>query len=473
MIPRARAGRTLIFLTLAITLVGLATSFAACGGGEDEVDLSLVFDELLGGETTAFSAGSNAFELSARNLTNEERRVFEVGDSFFNQNWVTAPASTEARDGLGPVFNAQSCSSCHSHDGRGKPPDHDEDPVRGLLLRLSVPGQDGPTEEPHYGGQLQDRAINGVPAEGRISIRYEEIEGEYPDGTPYSLRKPAYSILEPAFGPLHPDLMVSPRVAPVTFGVGLLEAVSEERILEKSDPDDADGDGISGRPNMVVDMLTGGEALGRFGWKANEPTVEQQSAGAFHGDIGITSSYFPAENCLESQVSCREAPNGGAPEVPDERLAKVTFYLQTLAVPAMRDVEETEVQQGARLFVQTGCSSCHTPRHETPEDYPIEPLRDQVFFPYTDLLLHDMGEGLADHRPDGLATGSEWRTPPLWGIGLVEVVNGHTMFLHDGRARNIEEAILWHGGEAEQSRQEFMGLSSEERAALIRFLRSI
>ena len=159
--------------------------------------------------------------------------------------------------------------------------------------------------------------------------------------------------------------------------------------------------------------------------------------------------------------------------MPDERLAKVTFYLQTLAVPAMRDVDEPEVQHGARLFVKTGCSSCHTPRHETPEDYPIAPLRDQVFFPYTDLLLHDMGEGLADNRPDGLATGSEWRTPPLWGIGLVEVVNGHTMFLHDGRARSIEEAILWHGGEAEQSRDNFMGLSSEEREALIRFLRSI
>ena len=473
MIPGTRVWPTLIFLIAAFALVVLAAPFAACGGGEEEIDLSQVFDELLGGETTAFSAGSNAFELSARNLTNEERRVFEVGDSFFNQNWVTAPASTEARDGLGPVFNAQSCSSCHSHDGRAKPPDHDEDPVRGLLLRLSVGSPDGPIDDPVYGGQLQDRAINGVLAEGRISIRYEAIEGEYPDGTPYSLRKPAYAVLEPAFGPLHPDVMISPRIAPVTFGVGLLEAISEERILAMSDPEDADGDGISGRPNMVRDILTGDDVLGRFGWKANQPSIEQQTAGAFHGDIGITSRYFPDENCTGVQTSCREAPNGGAPEMPDERLAKVTFYLQTLAVPAMRDVDEPEVQHGARLFVKTGCSSCHSPRHETPEDYPIAPLRDQVFFPYTDLLLHDMGEGLADNRPDGLATGSEWRTPPLWGIGLVEAVNGHTMFLHDGRARSIEEAILWHGGEAEHSRDDFMGLSREEREALIRFLRSI
>ena len=469
MIPGTRVWPTLIFLIAAFALVVLAAPAAACGGGEEEIDLSQVFDELLGGETTAFSAGSNAFELSARNLTNEERRIFEVGDSFFNQNWVTAPASTEARDGLGPVFNAQSCSSCHSHDGRAKPPDRDGDPVRGLLLRLSVGGSD----EPNYGGQLQDRAINGVLAEGRIGIRYEPITGEYPDGTLYSLRKPAYAVLEPAFGPLHPDVMISPRIAPVTFGVGLLEAVSEERILEMSDPDDADGDGISGRPNMVRDILTGDDVLGRFGWKANQPSIEQQTAGAFHGDIGITSRYFPDENCPGVQTSCREAPNGGAPEMPDERLAKVTFYLQTLAVPAMRDVDEPAVQQGARVFVKTGCSSCHTPRHVTPEDYPIVPLRGQTFFPYTDLLLHDMGEGLADNRPDGLASGSEWRTPPLWGIGLVEVVNGHTMFLHDGRARSIEEAILWHGGEAEHSRNNFMGLSREEREALIRFLRSI
>ena len=468
-----RVRPTLILLLAACALAGIAAPFAACGDGEEEVDLSLVFDELLGGETTAFSAGSNAFELSARNLNNEERRVFEVGDSFFNQNWVTAPASTESRDGLGPVFNAQSCSSCHSHDGRARPPENDEDPARGLLLRLSVMTPGGPHDEPVYGGQLQDRAIIGVPAEGRIGIRYEAVEGEYPDGTGFTLRKPSYEVLDPAFGPLHPDVMISPRIAPVTFGVGLLEGIPEERILSASDPDDADGDGISGRPNMVLDVATGTNVLGRFGWKANQPTVEQQSAGAFLGDIGITSSYFPHENCLDTQALCREAPDGGNPEVPDERLAKVTFYLQTLAVPAMRDIDDPEVQQGARLFVTTGCSSCHTPRHETPEDYPIRALAGQVFFPYTDLLLHDMGEGLADNRPDGLATGSEWRTPPLWGIGLVEVVNGHTTLLHDGRARNLEEAILWHGGEAEQARDNFMGLSPDEREALIRFLRSL
>ena len=437
------------------------------------MDLSLVYGPLLGGETTAFSVGTNAFELSARNLPNDIRRIFEVGDSFFNQNWVTAPASTEARDGLGPTHNALSCSSCHSHDGRGKPPDHPDDPERGLLLRLSVPGANGPVDEPRYGGQLQDRSILGVPVEGRIVINYVEMPGVYPDGSPFSLRAPVYRIEDLAFGPLHPDVMVSPRVAPVTIGMGLLEAIPEESILALSDPEDANEDGISGRPNYVRDVQTGKLALGRFGWKANQPTVNQQAAGAFLGDIGIASSLFPNDNCPAGQEACRQAPNGGTPELPDERLKKVTIYTQTLAVPAMRNTEDDLVKQGARLFVQTQCTLCHTPRYETGDTHPLEPLRNQVIFPYTDLLLHDMGNGLADHRPDGQASGTEWRTPPLWGIGLVETVNGHTMFLHDGRARSMEEAILWHGGEAEESRGKFMNLTKDERNALIRFLESI
>ena len=454
----------------AAALLTLTSGLAQACGPDRE---GAVFDERLGGDTTAFSAGSNAFELSARNLKNEERRTFEVGDSFFNQNWVTAPASTEARDGLGPTFNAQACSSCHSHDGRARPPEDDTDPARGLLLRLSVPGPGGPIDEPVYGGQLQDRAINGVPPEGRIGIHYEEVPGEYPDGTSYTLLDPTYVILDPAFGPVDPEVMISPRIAPAVFGMGLLEAIPEERILALADPDDADGDGISGRPNMVLDMRTGETVLGRFGWKANQPTVLQQTAGAFHGDIGITSTLFPEENCPRAQAACREAPNGGSPELPDERLSKIDFYVRTLAVPAMRNVDSSVVRRGADVFVEIGCATCHTPRHVTAEDYPTPPLQGQVIFPYTDLLLHDMGPGLADNRPDGLASGSEWRTPPLWGIGLVETVNGHTRFLHDGRARSIEEAILWHDGEGRASREAFKGLSREDIKAIIEFLRSL
>ena len=463
-----------------LVLVGAAAVLSLAVGGSiactpqfGQRDLTLIFDKNLGGTTTAFSAGSNAFELSARNLTNEERRRFEVGDSFFTQNWVTAPASTEARDGLGPTFNAQSCSSCHTRDGRAKPPEHDGDPERGLLLRLSVPGPDGPVVEPQYGDQLQDRAINGVRPEGRIGITYETIHGSYPDGTPYSLQKPVYVITEPAFGPLAPNVMISPRIAQAVVGMGLLEAIPEERILALADPEDADGDGISGRMNMVRDIRSGEVVPGRFGWKANQPSVEQQAAGAFHGDIGITTTLFPDENCPEGQTACGLAPDGGSPEAPDDRLQKVAFYVQTLAVPAMRNVDNPVVHQGAGLFVDVGCSSCHTPRHTTDSAHPLTPLHGQTIYPYTDLLIHDMGEGLADGRPDGLASGSEWRTPPLWGIGLVPVVSGHTRFLHDGRARSLEEAILWHGGEGQASRDRFMHLSLEDRMALLKFLESI
>ena len=457
-----------------LVLAVAAMFVAACLAEGDRIDLSLVYDERLGGDTTAFTSNRSAFEMSARNLDNETRRTFEVGDSFFNQNWVAAPASTEARDGLGPTHNALSCSSCHTLDGRGKPPDNPDDPERGLLFRLSIPdGSGGVIDEPTYGGQLQDRSILGVPVEGRMLVTYEEIKGQYPDGTEYSLRQPVYAIEDLAFGPLHPDVLISPRVAPATIGMGLLEAIPESRILELADADDADGDGISGRPNYVWDFRKGEPALGRFGWKSNQPTVEQQAAGAFLGDIGITSSIFPEENCTSAQEACGLAISGGSPEIPDERLAKVTVYVQTVAVPAMRDVEDETVQQGARLFVETQCSVCHTPRHVTGDTHDLEPLREQVIFPYTDLLLHDMGSGLADNSPDGQASGSEWRTPPLWGIGLVETVNGHTMFLHDGRARSLEEAILWHNGEAENSRLLFMELSAEERNALIRFLESI
>ena len=240
-------------------------------GGDDDIDLELVYNPLLGGETTAFSSSGNAFELSARNLPNEIRRIFEIGDSFFTQNWVTAPASTEARDGLGATFNAISCSSCHNHDGRAKPPDHDGDPERGLLLRLSIPSENGPVDDPVYGGQLQDRAIIGVPAEGRITIVYEEISGQYPDGTPYSLRRPIYGIADLAFGPLHPDIQISPRIAPAVIGMGLLEAISETRILELADPDDADGDGISGRPNYVWDIRRNGPRLGPLRLEGERP----------------------------------------------------------------------------------------------------------------------------------------------------------------------------------------------------------
>ena len=430
----------------------------------------------LGGETTAFTSNVNAFDLPARNLTDEERRLAKVGDSFFTQNWVTAPASTAARDGLGPLFNAAACSSCHSHDGRSRLPTSDDDPARGLLLRLSVPGTDehgGPLGDPIYGGQLQDRSIETVLTEGRIQIEWAEVSGAYADGTTYTLRMPHFSLADLAYGDPAPGIMLSPRIAPQVIGQGLLQSIPESRLVELADPDDADGDGISGRVNYVWDVRAGKTSVGRFGWKAGQPTVEQQIAAAFIGDVGVTSELFPVESCTSEQYRCQVVPNGGSPELDPDRLEAVTFYASTLAVPAMRDVDDEAVQRGAGVFLRLGCDACHTPTHVTGDEAITAALTGQEIHPFTDLLLHDMGEGLADGRPEFLATGTEWRTPPLWGIGLIETVNGHTEYLHDGRARNLEEAILWHGGEAKASRDAFKALSREDREALIRFLKSL
>jgi CxxC motif-containing protein (DUF1111 family) len=428
-----------------------------------------------GGDTTVFDATGNAFTLSARNMSFDRRQRFVVGNSFFNKNWVIAPSSTASRDGLGPTFNARSCSTCHFKDGRGRAPGPGE-PFTGLLLRLSIPGEDahgGPLSAGPYGEQLQPQAIADVPAEGTPRVTYVEHPGVFADGTPYSLRAPTYTIESPALGPLPADLMISPRVAPAMIGMGLLEAIPEADILARADPDDADGDGISGRANYVWDHAAGAQALGRFGWKANQPSVRQQTAGAFLGDMGIRSSLFPLENCPEGQDACRAAASGGSPEIDDDLLADVALYSSTLAVPARRDPEAPEVLRGKQLFSAAGCAACHTPRQLTGEMPDLPEVADQTIFPFTDLLLHDMGEGLADHRPDHDAGGTEWRTPPLWGLGLVETVNGHTEFLHDGRARSLLEAVLWHGGEAGAARDAVLTMTADERAALLAFLGSL
>ena len=265
--------------------------------------------------------------------------------------------------------------------------------------------------------------------------------------------------------------MISPRLAPQVIGMGLLEAVPAATILAQADPDDSNGDGISGRANEVPGE-DGSPTLGRFGWKAGRATVRQQVAAAFNGDIGITSPLFPEENCPPVQTACREAPNGGTPEVTPSRLDSVDLYARTLAVPALRDATDTQVRRGFKLFEEFGCVSCHLPTLETgPSD--IEALAHQVFHPFTDLLLHDMGDGLADGRPEFGAGGREWRTPPLWGLGLLEEVNGFRFLLHDGRARTPAEAILWHGGEAQAAMEAFRDAPAEEREALLRFLESL
>ena len=430
---------------------------------------------LSGGAATVFATTRQAFGQPLPHLTADQETQFFVGNSFFNRNWVSAPSSTTARDGLGPLFNARSCSTCHLHDGRGRPPAPGED-MLSMLVRLSIPGRDmqrGIVPEPTYGDQLNGLAVHGVPPEGRAVITYEEIAGTYGDGESYSLRKPTYTFADLRYGPMHPHMLSSPRVAPALVGLGLLEAVPAAALLALADPDDADGDGISGRPNRVWDKAGRRTILGRFGWKANQPTVAQQVAGAFLGDLGITSPLFPDENCPPNALACRQAPSGGSPELSADLLGHVVFYSQTLAVPARRDPGRLDVRRGRHLFDAAQCGTCHIPTLRTGSVPGLPDLSEQVIHPYTDLLLHDMGAALADGRPDFEATGAEWRTPPLWGIGLVETVNRHTYFLHDGRARDLAEAILWHGGEAEAAKEYFRRLPHDDREALLQFLRSL
>ncbi|MGE0550596.1 MAG: di-heme oxidoredictase family protein [Kofleriaceae bacterium] len=448
--------------------------FAACG-----TDPSSGYEpgeEFSGGDTTVFETGTTAFSLAARNLKGARRDQFFVGNSMFNRGWVTAPSSTTGQDGLGPTFNAGSCSACHFKDGRGAPPLDDGELFLGLLVRLSIPGTDehgGPLGDPNYGGQFNHRSILDVPAEGASRVSYTDLPIELGDGEVVTLRTPSYELTDLAFGPLATDIMMSPRTAPAMIGLGLLEAMDEAVIIAAADPDDLDGDGISGRPNYVWDPKSQTTVLGRFGWKANQPGLEQQNAGAFVGDIGITSPMFPTENCPPSQSACAGALSGGAPEIDQDKVDDVTYYSRLLAVPGRRDFEDPMVLRGKALFSEVGCASCHTPVMVTGTFEGLPEISDQTIRPYSDLLLHDMGEALADHRPDFLADGREWRTPPLWGIGLVSVVNGHTRFLHDGRATSLLDAILWHGGEAEASRDAFRALDADDRAALVRFLESL
>ena len=431
---------------------------------------------LSGGDTTGYVKNREAFSTPLTNLHPERLRAFAFGRHLFRRNWVAAPASEKSFDGLGPTFNRVACSGCHLKDGRGRPPKSLEEPMKSMLVRLSVPGvgvNGGPTPHPVYGLQLQDKGIIGVPREGRVTIRYREKEGAFADGQPYSLRAPLYEFAELNHGPLGDNVMYSPRVAPAICGLGLLEAVDEITIQNMADPNDTDGDGISGKMNRVWNDVTKQKELGRFGWKANVASLYHQVALAASGDIGITTSVLPFDNCSPSQNACRTAPNGGAPELDDPSLEKLVLYVQALAVPARRNVDNPAVQRGETLFASAGCVSCHSPNLTTGRVTTLPELAEQIIHPYTDLLLHDMGEGLADGRVDFEASGREWRTPPLWGIGLVQRVNMHRFFLHDGRARGLMEAVLWHAGEAKRSRDEVLSLSEADRDALIAFLRSL
>lgn len=449
-----------------------------CSSSDEDQYISLAAEpgeELSGGDATSFNATAEAFGFACKNLTSQQQVDFGVGNSFFRLAWISAPSSTTARDGLGPFYNAIACASCHFKDGRGRPPLYDGELGSGLLLRLSINGHHANGEaftDPIYGGQLQDNAISGQTVKGNYTITYTPISETLADGTVVSLQKPVYQFSNLGYGAMDAGLMVSPRIANQMSGLGLLEAVADADILSRADESDNDHDGISGKANYVYDIQTNSQKLGKFGWKANQPNIKQQVAGAFSGDIGITSSLFPNENCPPG-IDCNSIPNGGSPEITDTSLNRVVLYSSVLAVPVRRNYNDQNVLEGKKVFQDLKCISCHTPKMQTGNTHPIAALRNQTIRPYSDLLLHDMGPGLADNAPSFLATGSEWRTPPLWGIGLIHVVNGHTNLLHDGRARNVEEAILWHGGEAETAKNSYKQLTATQRNNLLAFINSL
>ncbi|NLS14802.1 c-type cytochrome [Vibrio sp. SM6] len=444
---------------------------------------AFAFEATSGGKTTVSKQGANAFSMPAANLPMLQKLDFSVGNSFFRNPWVEAPASTDARDGLGPLFNTNGCQNCHIKDGRGHPPDPKEKHAVSMLVRLSVEPLTeqekqyvlhyGNIPEPNYGDQLQDFALPGQKPEGVIDIHYQIVPITFADGTVIELRKPNVSISQLAYGPLSDRVQLSARIAPQMIGLGLLESISDETLLSFADPNDDDKDGISGRVNRVWDVQSQTKMIGRFGWKAGQPSLMQQNAAAFNGDIGLTSALFPKENCTDAQEICRKLPSGGTPEVSDEILKFVEFYTQHLAVPKRRNIDDPLVKQGQVLFEKTGCESCHRVAMTTEKRANLPALSEQVIHPYSDLLLHDMGEGLADHRGEFVANGREWRTAPLWGLGYTQEVNGHTFLLHDGRARNVLEAVLWHGGEAEAAKQRVLQFNAAERAALVAFLNSL
>ncbi len=429
-----------------------------------------------GAATVRVLDSTDAFSLPSANIA--DGMAFSLGNALFQKLWVAAPSSTKGSDGLGPLYNARACQDCHVKDGRAPAPDDTGDVPGTFLLRLGLPDLQAiaaHVADPIYGHQLQTFAAPGQTAEGSVSVNWTPLPVTLTDGTVIMLRQPAYTIIDAAFGPLDPATVLSPRLAPQMIGLGQLEAIPADEILAREDPDDANGDGISGRANRI------GDQLGRFGLKAGQPTLRDQSAQAFFADMGLSTDLHPSPwgDCTATQTVCIAAAHGQEPgtrdglEVDRASLDLVTYYARNLGVPARRTVDAAETLRGKEVFHSLNCTGCHTPKHVTARLPDQAEQSFQLIWPYTDLLLHDMGEALADGLPEHLATGREWRTPPLWGLGLTQRVSPNAGFLHDGRARTVLEAILWHGGEAEAQRDAVIDLAPEDRAALLSFLESL
>jgi CxxC motif-containing protein (DUF1111 family) len=458
-----------------------------------------------GGDTGISIASSESYSKPSSNITASRKGSFFIGNAFFRQPWVIAPASTDSRDGLGALFNVAACQSCHVKDGRGHAPMNADDDADSLLIRLAMPAttdeqrqqlKDSLIEKvahPMYGGQLQDRGIQGVPAEARIAVQWTDKPVTFADGHVETLRAPTFHLTNPGYGVFDEELMVSPRVALPMIGLGLLEQIPDADIKKQAASNHKNNNDIKGKFNWVMDPQTGKVALGRFGWKAGQTKLITQNQSAFNEDMGLTSNIRPNESCMPTQIVCIKATTGadeqgnGKPpvEVNDEVAKFVEFYTRNLAVPHRRNADDKLVLAGKKRFYDMGCQSCHTPRYQLPKtaDDHLE-QHGQVIYPYTDMLLHDMGDDLADRTIAGklppknlqvefLANSYEWRTPALWGVGLAQTVDPQATFLHDGRARTLMEAVLWHGGEAKKQQQKVLTLDKQGRAELNAFLKSL
>ena len=420
-------------------------------------------DNQAGGQNTVFLENSSAFGTNTPQLPLDKLPQFALGNRIFNTPWVQSPSSVKSFDGLGPLFDRKSCASCHIKDGKGRPPINENEPLRFMLTKSRIFKDGKFIPSPKYGEQLQAQAILGEKKEPQVRVSWQQIKGKYPDGTSYTLRKPLIKLISPT-----PEkLYLAIRLAPAVFGLGLLEAIDEKTILKYADPNDSDNNDISGRANYTYDRISKKIKLARFGWKAQFVTIKEQIAHAAHQDIGLTNPLFPYENNSPDKKHEFEL------DLYNKFLNSMEFYLQNTAVPAQRKTKNKDVIKGSKLFVQIGCAKCHIPKHKTSVKYKPAYLANQTIYPYTDLLLHNMGADLAEPFPIKNVSRKEWRTPPLWGLGLHKIVNNHNFFLHDGRARTPEEAILWHGGEAQNARENFMNLSKKERQKLLQFLNSL
>ncbi|MEM0909442.1 MAG: di-heme oxidoredictase family protein [Pseudomonadota bacterium] len=437
-----------------------------------------------GGDMTAKRLSDRTFILAGDGISNMDELRFWTGLSLFKNPWVIGPSSTTDRDGLGPLFHTRSCISCHIGGARGHASPEGISKPSGLVLRLGPTGRNTPMSDPIYGGQIQPRGIRfahqrlpePVKGEAKLDLSITQITRHYADGEAYTLYKPMYQLAELAYGPIQEGIGISPRFAPAIYGLGLIDAIGDKEFLALEDPRDDNSDGISPRYNRVPNVATGDLEIGRFGFKAKHPTLVQQVAAAFRDDIGITNPMFPDESCTTHQNDCHIASalgGGSSVEIPGKLISLVNDFTYWLAVPPARNILDEEVQRGRSMFFNAECHACHTPSFTTSPDYPDPNLANQKIYPYSNFALHDMGPELADGVSEYDADGREWRTPPLWGIGLQQQFRSKTRYLHDGRAKTLEEAILWHGGEGAKSRDKFINFNKSDRESLIAFIKSI